>query len=259
MVQVRGSLVRAVYTSLESMGRGEQKTSLSDRAVLHFPTVSLVEHVHREPSESEDDMVKFIVLWNTPEDPVTFEGHYREVHIPLVKQLPGLRRYTIGHHAAELRGGEPYYWIAELEWNNIDDLQNAFQSPQGQATAQEVENLARNTGTGFRSMAYEVEEVQECIRRHRRPLLCLPSLFGKEFLDRRSRRSRSFKRAFAESTSITAGWNWFMIVAGKAAEPVFVVSVLSVSVTHHSLWFISHRNSMWWYSLPSSSYWTSAA
>jgi uncharacterized protein (TIGR02118 family) len=137
----------------------EQKTSLSDRIVLRFPTVSLVEHFHREPSESEDGMIKQIVLWNAPEDPVAFERHYRDVYIPLVKQLLGLRRYTIGHHATELRGGKPYYWIAELEWDSMDALQKAFQSPQGQATAQEVDSLARSTGTGFRSMAYEVEEV----------------------------------------------------------------------------------------------------
>jgi uncharacterized protein (TIGR02118 family) len=104
-------------------------------------------------------MIKQIVLWNTPEDPVAFERHYRDVYIPLVKQLPGLRRYTIGCHATEHREGEPYYWIAELEWDSMDALQKAFQSPQGQATAQEVENLASGTGTGFRSMAYEVEEV----------------------------------------------------------------------------------------------------
>lgn len=103
-------------------------------------------------------MVKFIVLWNTPEDPVAFERHYRDVHIPLVKQMPGLRRYTIGR-VTTLRGGEPYYWIAELEWDSMDALQKARQSPQGQATAQDADNLARSTGTGLRSMAYEVEEV----------------------------------------------------------------------------------------------------
>src|SRR5690348_14974212 len=63
MVQVRWSLVQAVHTCLESMERGEQKTSLSDRIVLRFPAVSLVEHFHREPSESEDGMIKQIVLW----------------------------------------------------------------------------------------------------------------------------------------------------------------------------------------------------
>jgi uncharacterized protein (TIGR02118 family) len=139
---------------------GEQKTSLSDRIVLRFPTtISLVAHVPRAPSESEDDVIKQLILWNTPEDPVAFEHHYRNVYIPLVKQLPGLRRYVIGCHVTELRGGEPSYWIAELEWDSMDALQKAFQSPQGQATAQEVNRLARSTGTGFRSMAYEVEEV----------------------------------------------------------------------------------------------------
>ena len=103
-------------------------------------------------------MVKFIVLWNTPEDPVAFERHYRDVHIPLVKQMPGLRRYTIGR-VTTLRGGEPYYLIAELEWDSMDALQEALQSHQGQATAQDAANLARSTGTSFRSMAYEVEEV----------------------------------------------------------------------------------------------------
>ena len=105
-------------------------------------------------------MVKLIVLWNTPEDPGAFERHYSDVHIPLVKQMPGLRRYTIGRHVTAPRGGEPYYWrIAELEWDTMDALQKALQSPQGQATAQDAASLVRSTGTSFRSMAYEVEEV----------------------------------------------------------------------------------------------------
>lgn len=102
-------------------------------------------------------MVRFLLLYNTPEDPAAFERHYRDVHIPLAKQLPGLRRYTIGRHAKLIRGDEPYYLIAELEWDNMDALQKAFQSPQGQATAQDVANLASNAGV--RSMVYEVEEV----------------------------------------------------------------------------------------------------
>lgn len=97
------------------------------------------------------------MLYNTPEDPAAFERHYREVHIPLAKQLPGLRRYTIGRHAKLIRADEPYYLIAELEWDNMDALQKAFQSPQGQATSQDVANLASNAGV--RSMVYEVEEV----------------------------------------------------------------------------------------------------
>lgn len=39
-----------------------------------------------------------------------------------------------------------------------------------------------------------------------------------------------WKRIFGQSTYITAAWNWFIILAGKAAEPVLVVSVLYASV-----------------------------
>ena len=34
---------------------------------------------------------RFLVLWGTPQDPDFFERHYREIHVPLVKKLPGGR------------------------------------------------------------------------------------------------------------------------------------------------------------------------
>jgi uncharacterized protein (TIGR02118 family) len=101
-------------------------------------------------------MVRFLVLYNKPEDTEAFNRHYREVHIPLTKKLPGLRRYTLGWNAAPIRGGEPYYLVAELEWDDMDSLRKAFQSPEGQATGQDVANF---TNGGVLSMVYEVEEV----------------------------------------------------------------------------------------------------
>ena len=101
-------------------------------------------------------MVRFLVLYNTSEDPAAFDRHYREVHIPLTRKLPGLRRYTMGRHATAIRGGEPYYLIAELEWDDMAALQKAFQSPEGRATAQDVPTFASG---GVRSMVYEVEEL----------------------------------------------------------------------------------------------------
>jgi uncharacterized protein (TIGR02118 family) len=78
------------------------------------------------------------------------------VHIPSTKKLPGFRRYTIGRQATAIRGGEPNYLIAELEWDDMTALQKAFQSPESQATAQDVPKFA---SSGVRSMVYEVEEV----------------------------------------------------------------------------------------------------
>lgn len=101
-------------------------------------------------------MIRFLVLYDTPDDPAAFDRHYREIHIPLAKQLPGLRRYTISRNVAPVRGGDPYYLVAELDWDDADALRRAFASPQGQATAQDVPEFA---GDRVRSFIYEVEEV----------------------------------------------------------------------------------------------------
>jgi uncharacterized protein (TIGR02118 family) len=37
-------------------------------------------------------MARLIIMWSTPSDIEAFERHYRDVHIPLAKRLPGLRR-----------------------------------------------------------------------------------------------------------------------------------------------------------------------
>jgi EthD domain len=62
----------------------------------------------------------FLALYETPADPEAFDRHYREVHIQLARQLPALRRYTVGDEAAAIRGA-PYYLIAELEWDTMED------------------------------------------------------------------------------------------------------------------------------------------
>ena len=101
-------------------------------------------------------MVRFLVLYNSPPEAEAFDRHYREVHIPLAKKLPGLRRYTVSRNPAPVRGGEPYYLVAELDWDDMAALQRAFQSPEGRATAQDVSNLASGA---VQSMIYELEDV----------------------------------------------------------------------------------------------------
>ena len=101
-------------------------------------------------------MVRFLVVYETPTDPAAFDEHYRQVHIPLAKKLPGLRRYTVSRDVAALRG-EPFYLVAELDWDDMDALRAAFASPEGQATAHDVAELAPDGRV--RSMIFEVGEV----------------------------------------------------------------------------------------------------
>lgn len=100
---------------------------------------------------------RFIVLWSKPTDIEAFEEHYRKVHIPLAHRMKRLKSYSVGRNARLVRGEEPYYIIGELEWDSMEDLRQDFQSPEGQATAQDVEILSQ-WSPGVRSMIYELEE-----------------------------------------------------------------------------------------------------
>jgi uncharacterized protein (TIGR02118 family) len=100
--------------------------------------------------------VRFLALYETPADPEAFDRHYREVHIPLGRRLPGLRRYAVGRDVAAVRGGAPYYLVAELEWDTMDELRAAFASPEGRATAADAARLQELTPV--RSMIFTVHE-----------------------------------------------------------------------------------------------------
>ena len=83
---------------------------------------------------------RFLAVYETPADPAAFDRHYREIHIPLLRQLPGLRRYTISRDVTALHG-EPYHLITELDWDTMDGLRAAFASAEGQATAADAARL----------------------------------------------------------------------------------------------------------------------
>jgi uncharacterized protein (TIGR02118 family) len=83
---------------------------------------------------------RFLALYDTPADPEAFDRHYDEIHIPLIRRLPGLRRYSVGRDVTALHGS-PCYLITELEWENMEDLRAAFDTPEGQATAADAARL----------------------------------------------------------------------------------------------------------------------
>jgi uncharacterized protein (TIGR02118 family) len=103
-------------------------------------------------------MARFLVLWGTPEAPDFFEHHYREVHVPLVKKLPGVRRYTFSRDTRPVRG-DLYYRIAEVDFDDLTALHQAFASPEGRAAASDVKTLSSTAGAQVRSMIYELEDL----------------------------------------------------------------------------------------------------
>jgi len=101
-------------------------------------------------------MVRFLVLYDMPEDPEAFDKHYNEIHIPLAKQLPGLLRYTVSRNVTPGRGKQ-HYLVAELDWDSMEAMQAAFASEIGQQTGADVPKFA--PGDKSHTMIFEVAEV----------------------------------------------------------------------------------------------------
>jgi uncharacterized protein (TIGR02118 family) len=87
--------------------------------------------------------VKVVVLYTQPDDPEAFDKHYQEVHVPLVRALPGLQRFEAGKIVAAGDGGEQtYYRIAELYFADQAALGAGVGGPEGQATTADYQKIA---------------------------------------------------------------------------------------------------------------------
>lgn len=101
-------------------------------------------------------MTRLTVLYGHPENPQEFDRYYRDVHIPLARQMKGLRGWTIGKCQSAEPGQPPdYYMIVGLYANSRAEMEAILDSPQGRATIADVPNFA----TGGVTFLYSDEEV----------------------------------------------------------------------------------------------------
>ena len=85
---------------------------------------------------------KIIVLFGKPTDPQLFDKKYWEEHIPMAKQMPGLRKYSI-HKVIPPPKGEPaFYQIVELEFDDMPSLKSATASQAGKDSTRHGAQIA---------------------------------------------------------------------------------------------------------------------
>ena len=103
-------------------------------------------------------MLKFmVVVHRRPElDPAQFRRHLEEVHGPLAKNLPGLRKYTQNYPCADPKRNAPRWdAIVELYFDNWAAMEVAWNSPQGAASDADLPRFADLSCTSWSA----VEEV----------------------------------------------------------------------------------------------------
>jgi uncharacterized protein (TIGR02118 family) len=90
-------------------------------------------------------MARMVVIYRMPKDPVAFDAHYLEVHVPLAKQLPGLRKYEVSRRPIVTPAGDPEpYLIGTLYFDDLAAIRRAFATAEGQACAADRRVLAPN-------------------------------------------------------------------------------------------------------------------
>jgi uncharacterized protein (TIGR02118 family) len=94
-------------------------------------------------AREDNGMARMVVIYRSPPDPRTFDRHYFEVHVPLAKQLPGLRKYEVSTGAiVALNAARDPYMIATLHFDDLAAIRAAFATETGQACAADRKLLA---------------------------------------------------------------------------------------------------------------------
>ena len=101
-------------------------------------------------------MNRLTVLYGHPNDPAEFDRYYRDVHIPLAREMKGLKGWTIGKCQSATPGEDPpYYMIVSLYTESREAMEAILDTPEGKATVADVANFA----TGGATFLYNDEEV----------------------------------------------------------------------------------------------------
>ena len=92
-------------------------------------------------------MARMVVIYRTPKDPEAFDTHYFDVHVPLAKRLPGLRKYEVSRRPILTPAGDPEpYLVGTLYFDDLAAIRRAFATPEGQACAADRRVLAPEDG-----------------------------------------------------------------------------------------------------------------
>ena len=88
-------------------------------------------------------MVKLTLLYGHPADAASFESYYAESHLPLAARITGVRRAEFSLVSGAIDGSKsPYYRIAELYFDDLEQLGTSMGSAGGQAAVADLPNFA---------------------------------------------------------------------------------------------------------------------
>ncbi|MFO2549649.1 EthD family reductase [Alicyclobacillus cycloheptanicus] len=83
-----------------------------------------------------------VALYKRPDDIDAFLQHYEQVHMPLARKMPGLRRVEINRFFDARGGDADPFLMAELYFDSREAMFASIQSPEGKASGRDLQQFA---------------------------------------------------------------------------------------------------------------------
>ena len=95
-------------------------------------------------------MHKLLVTYTRPAHMDAFEKHFRQVHAPMVRKIPGLKKLVINRITGNAMGGPPsLHLIVGLQFGPKEDYEAAMRSEENAAAGRDAIEFCRATGSQF--------------------------------------------------------------------------------------------------------------
>lgn len=102
-------------------------------------------------------MHKLVVVIRGAEGSERLERRWSEDFVPLAEKMPGLRRVLVGHVIGSPAGPADAVLVHELIFDDLDALQAAMTSPEGQAAGQSLMRFAGDRAELFFAEHHEMD------------------------------------------------------------------------------------------------------
>lgn len=94
-------------------------------------------------------MIKLVALYRTPPDPAPFDTHFNDIHLPLLRQLPGILSLDILRVTGAPIGESTYHVLVEAGFESRKAMDAALASREGKAVARDLMSFAADLVTIF--------------------------------------------------------------------------------------------------------------
>ena len=85
---------------------------------------------------------RLVALYRTPPDPAAFLDHYRTVHAPLARAMPGLTEMTVSRVKGRVAGEDGWFLLAVMAFPDRQALDRALSSPAGRDAYRDLRQFA---------------------------------------------------------------------------------------------------------------------